>query len=295
MTSGLLTLKTLLGDHPIVAAIKNGQVNSPRLVLDLPDIRTAHLHFKRVVRDLEFNVAELALVTYLQAKAHGKPLVLVPAVIYALDAPHAFIVYNAERGDLGPRDIAGRRVGIRASSVTTVMWVCGILQNDYGVDLDRVNWVTFEDPHVAEVRDPPNAQRAPAGKKLVTMLLDGELDAAVVGRDDLGDPRLRPLIPDAEAAARTWCERNHMRLINHMLVVKQSLTQSEPWAVQEVFRMIAESRQLAGVPEGVLPLGVEANRTGLAKAIDYAVQQRLIPRRYEVDELFDDVTRALGK
>ena len=82
--------------------------------------------------------------------------------------------------------------------------------------------------------------------------------------------------------------------INHMLVVKQSLSKSNPWAVQEIFRLVAENRKMAGVPAGVLPLGVEANRKSLALAINYAVQQRLIPRRFEVDELFDDVTRALG-
>lgn len=295
MNAEVLTLKTLLGDHPHVSALKKGQVRSPRLVLDLADVKTAYPEFKRVVRDLEFDVAELALVTYLQAKAHGIPLVLLPAVILASDAPHVFIVYKAERGHLDPRDIVGRRVGIRASSVTTVMWVRGILQNDYGVDLERVNWVTFEDAHVAEFKDPPNARRAPAGKKLMTMLLDGELDAAVVSRDDIGDPRLRPLIPDPEAAALAWRERHHMRPINHMLVVKQSLAQSAPWAVQEVFRLVAESRQLAGVPAGVLPLGVEANRNSLETAINYALQQQLIPRRFEVDELFDDLTRTLGK
>lgn len=291
----VLTLHTLLGDHPHVTALKQGQVRSPRLVLDFADVKMAYPEFKRVVRDLEFDVAELALVTYLQAQAYGKPLVLVPAVIFASEAPHAFIVYNAERGHLSTQDIVGRRVGIRASSVTTVMWVRGILQNDYGVDLERVNWVSFEEPHVAEFKDPPNARRAPAGKKLMTMLLEGELDAAVVSRDDLKDSRVRPLIPDPEAAARSWCERHHMLPINHMLVVKQSLSKSSPWAVQEVFRLVAESRKLAGVPAGVLPLGVEANRKSLETAINYAVQQHLIPRRFEVDELFDDVTRVLGK
>ena len=292
----MLTLKTLLGDHPHVTALKGGQVRSPRLVLDFAEVKLAFPEFKRVVRDLEFDVAELALVTYLQAKVHGIPLVLVPAVLFAMQAPHALVVHSPERsGLLGPQDIAGRRVGIRASSVTTVMWVCGILQNDYGVDLGRVDWVTFEDPHVAGVKDPPNARRAPAGKKLLNMLIDGELDAAVVRRDDLADPRIRSLIPDPEAAARAWSGRHRMQPINHMLVVKQTLTQSEPWAVQEIFRLLSESRALAGTPAGVLPLGVEANRRSLEMAIHYAVQQHLIPARFEVDELFDDVTRVLGQ
>lgn len=294
MNSEVLRLKTLLGDHPQVAALKNGQLRSPRLALDLVDVRTAFPEFKRVVRDLEFDVAELALVTYLQAKAHGLPLVLVPAVIMASDTPHAFLVQNTERGHLGPDDLVGRRVGIRASSVTTVMWVRGILQNDYGVDLDRVNWVTFEEAHVAAVKELPNARRAPAGKKLMSMLLEGELDAAVLSRDEVRDARFRPLIPEPEAAAMAWRERHQMRPINHMLVVKQSLAQSAPWAVQEVFRLLAESRHLAGVPAGVLPLGVDANRNSLETAIGYAVQQGLIPQRYGVDELFDDVTRSLG-
>ena len=232
--SEVLTLQVLLGDHPHVMALKNGQIRSPRLDLKFADVKMAYREFKRVVRNLEFDVAELALVTYLQAKAHGKPLVLVPAVIFAADAPHTSIVYNGERGHLTPWDIIGRRVGIRATSVTTVMWVRGILQNDYGVDLDRVNWVTFDESHVAEFKDPPNTGRAPAGKTLMTVLLEGELDAAVVSRDDLKDSRLRPLIPDPEAAAREWCERHHMQPINHMLVVKQSLSKSNPSAVKEI-------------------------------------------------------------
>ena len=204
MNSEVLRLKTLLGDHPHVQALKKGQIGSHRLVLDLADVKTAFPEFKRVVRAMEFDVAELALVTYLQARTHGVPLVLVPAVILASDAPHVFIVYNAERGQLGPNDILGRRVGIRASSVTTVMWVRGILQNDYGVDLGRVHWVTFEEPHVAGVTEPPNARRAPPGKTLLTMLLEGELDAAVVSREEVKDARLRPLIPEPEAAALAW-------------------------------------------------------------------------------------------
>jgi len=117
-----------------------------------------------VVRDAAFDVAELAIMTFLQAKAYGKPLVLLPARVGPARFQHQCIVYNMERGPLTPADLAGRRVGARAWSQTTVTWVRGILAADYGVDLGRVRWVTFEDPHVAEYRDPPSIERAPKAR-----------------------------------------------------------------------------------------------------------------------------------
>ena len=292
-----IRLRTLLGDYPVTQALKKGELGSPHVAFDFADVKTASSAFKRVVRNLEFDVAELAIVTFLLARAHGKPLTLLPAVIVAR-FQHPYIVYNSERGQLSPRDLAGRRVGIRSYSVTTVTWVRGILANDFGVDLDRVKWVTFEDAHVAEFRDPPAVERAAAGKDLVTMLLEGEIDAAIVGAVP-SDPRLKPLITDPAAAAEAWRRKNGALQINHMVVVKDSLSRSNPRAVQEIYRLLSESKQAAGLPaKGELdanPFGVEANRRNLEVAIDYVHRQGLIPRRFEVDELFDDVTRALGR
>ncbi len=290
-------LRALLGDYPLTAALKKGEVRSPHVALDFADVKVPNTAFKRVVRELEFDVAELAIVTFLMAKAYGKPLVLVPTVLVGR-FQHPFIVYNAERGHLAPADLAGRRVGIRSYSVTTVTWIRGILADDYGVDLDRVKWVTFEDAHVAEFRDPPAVERAAAGKDLAAMLLAGEIDAAIVGAVP-NDPRLKPLIADPAAAAEAWRRKNGALQINHMLVVKDSLSKSDPRAVREVYRLLAESKRAAGLPAmGELdanPFGLEANRRNLEVAIDYVHRQGLIPRRFEVDELFDDVTRALGR
>jgi 4,5-dihydroxyphthalate decarboxylase len=291
-----MKLRALLGDYPNTLALKRGEVRSPLVAFDFADVKVANTAFKRAVRDLEFDVAELAIVTFLMAKAHGKPLVLLPAVVIGR-YQHAYLVYNAERGPLAPGDLAGRRVGIRSYSVTTAAWIRGILEADYGVDLDRVRLVTFEDAHVAEYRDPPTAERAPPGKEALAMLLAGELDAVVVGNPVLSDPRLKTLIPDPAAAAQSWHERNRAIQINHMVVVRASLSQAHPRAVQEVYRLLRESKRAAGLPAGGVdmnPFGLEANRRNLEVAIDYVYRQRLIPRRFEVDELFDDVTRALG-
>ena len=290
-----LTLRTLLGDYPNTAALKTGKVRSPDLVFDFADVKVPNTAFKDVVRDLKYDVAELAIVTFLQAKTHGKPIVLLPAVVVGT-LPHPFLVYNAERGRITPAELKGRRVGIRAYSVTTAAWIRGILQNDHGVDLDRIQWVTFEDPHVAEYHDPASAERAAAGKQLVQMLLDGEIDAALVGAADLNDARLQPVIPNPSEAAQAWCRKHNALPINHMLVVKESLRKSSPSAVSEVYRLLRASKQAAPPASGLdtLQFGVEKIRRSLELIIEYSAQQKLIPGRFEVDELFDEVTRGLS-
>jgi 4,5-dihydroxyphthalate decarboxylase len=288
-------LHALLGDYPVTKALKSGAVESPRVEFDFVNVARPSSAFKRVVRNLEFDVAELAIVTYLMAKAHGKPLVLLPAVVLAR-FQHPYIVYNAERGALAPSDLTGRRIGIRSYTVTTVTWIRGILA-EQGVDPDRVTWVTFEEPHVAEFTDPPTVEHAPEGSTLLGMLLAGEIDAAILA-DVADDPRVKTLFPDPEAAARSWQQEYRALQINHMVVVRESLAATRPDVVREIYRLLVESKRAAGLPRaGVLdtePFGLDANRRNLEVAIDYVYQQRLIPRRFEVDELFDATTRELG-
>ena len=293
--SNVLVLRTLLGDYPNTLALKKGEVQPRGIAFDFADVRVPSTAFKDIVRHLKYDVAELAIVTYLQAKANGKPLALLPAVVVGM-LPHSFLVYNAERGQIKPADLQGRRVGIRAYSVTTAAWIRGVLQNDYGVDLDSIKWVTFEDPHVAEYQDPPTAERAPAGKQLVKMLLDGEIDAGVVGGPDLKEPRFRSVIPNPNEAAQAWCQRHGAVPINHMVVVKESLAKSNSEVVKEIYRVLRASKQAAATASTFDPVqfGVEHVRPSLELIIKYSVQQKLIPRRFEVNELFDEVARGLN-
>ncbi len=139
--SNPVALRALLGNYPVTRALRRGDVTSPVVRLEFADVTSASSAFKRVVRTLEFDVAELAIVTFLLAKAHAKPLVLLPAVVLGR-FQHPYLVYNRERGHLTPGDLTGRRVGIRSYSVTTVTWLRGILADDWGVDLDRITWIT---------------------------------------------------------------------------------------------------------------------------------------------------------
>jgi 4,5-dihydroxyphthalate decarboxylase len=283
-----LKLSTLLGNYPNAQALKRGTVKSDLVEFDFADVKVPNTAFKALVRDAKFDVAELAIVTFLQAKTYGKPYVLIPATVLGRGQHHT-IAFNPERGPLKAAELAGKRVGVRAYTVTTSAWVRGFLADDYGVDPTAIRWVSFEDPHLAEYKDPDFVTRARAGKTLPQMLLEGELDAAIVG-DTLPDPRLKPLIPDADAVARKWAETHGGVPINHMVVVRTSIAKERPDAVKEIFRALQESRNAAPPPPGGLldpwRFGIEATRRSLEIIIDYSARQKLIPRAFTVDELF---------
>src|SRR5580693_744053 len=262
------TISACFGTYPQTQALKSGQIKSDRVALKLTEINPVYRAFGMMVREQKFDICEMAIVSYLQGKAYGKPMVLMPATMVGR-FQHGTMLYNSARGTVTPYDLAGRRIGVRSFAQTTGCWLRGILWKDYGLDNSKVKWVTFEDAHVPEFKDPPGVERAPEGKDMTKMLLDGELDAAIFGT-----------VP-----------------INHMVVVKTSVSKSDPGAVCEVFRMLHESKKAAGLPKpGVvdtLPFGFDAVKPALDLMSSYALEMKIIPRRYSVEELFDDTTRAL--
>ena len=288
-----IKLYTLLGDYPNTTALRKGEVTSDLIDFEFADVKVSNTAFKPLVREARFDLGELAIVTFLQARTYGKPYVLIPATVLGRGQHHT-IAYNPERGRLNASDLTGKRVGVRAYTQTTGAWVRGFLADDYKVDPAKIHWITFEDPHLAEYKDPSFVTRAPEGKTMVQMLIDGELDAAIVG-DKLPDPRLAPLIEDADTAARKWAEMHGGIPINHMMVVRSTIAASRPDVVKEIYRVLRESRRAVPPPADSSVMdpwrfGVEPNRRSLEIIIDYSFRQKLIPRMFSVDELFDDVS-----
>jgi 4,5-dihydroxyphthalate decarboxylase len=282
-------LRTLLGDYPHTAALKAGSISSDRVALDFVNYSPTNKGFKPMVREQAFDVSEMAIVTYLIARSFDKPMVLLPTVMMGR-FQHRYALYNPAHGHLSVSDLKGKRVGIRSFTTTTGAWMRGILANDYGVDLDGIHWISFEEPHVAEYADA--TERAPPGKTIIGMLLDGELDAVIGEASD--DPRLKPLFDDTKAEEKAWFAKHGVVPVNHFVVVSGTLAGSDPEAVREVFRLLKASK-LAATPAtpDPIPFGVEAIRPSLELIIAYAAQQQLIPSAFRVDDLFDDVTRAL--
>ncbi len=288
-------LFSMIGEYPNTKALRSGAIKSDTVEFEFDDVKVPNTAFKPLVREAKYDCSEVAINTFLQAKYYNKPYILLPATIVGRGQIHN-LVYNTERGKLSPTDLHGKRVGVRAYTQTTGMWVRGMLAELYGMDVSKVNWVTFEDGHIAEYKDPPFVTRAPAGKQLMQMLLDGELDAAII--TDRTDPRVKPLIPDAEEVNRKWAETHGGVPINHMLVMRDSIVQSRPDVAKEVYRVVKESRQATdSSKDGKLdPLrfGIENVRRALELAIEMSLVQKFIFRRLSVDELFDDTTRALA-
>ena len=281
------TLRIAIGDYPHTLPLKRGEIVSPWLTLDFVAVKPMYKAFLPMVRQHAFDASEMALVTAIQAKAYGKGLTLLPAAMLAR-FQHGTVLYNSARGTLTPADLPGKRVGVRSYGQTTGVWMRGILQNDYGVDMSRVQWVTFEEGHVAEGRDPPDVIRAKPGQDLTQMLLAGELDAAIYGAAMPDDARLKSLIADPEAAAREWYAKHRLVPVNHMVVVTDELARANPQAVAELYRLLEAGKRAAGQPGPLdtAPFGKDANRPCLELLISYAVQQKLIPAKIAVDALW---------
>lgn len=295
---GKLTLRALIGEYPKTQALRDGTIPSDIIELDIADIAQAPKGFKPMMRELAFDVAEVSIITFLQGKAAGKPYALLPYVVNG-KFHHDSLLVSTSAGIETPKDLEGKRIGMRMYSQTTPSWVRGFLQNDYGVDLSTIEWVTFEEPHVLEFPDPAGVVRGEKGKQLFDMLVGGELDAAFIsGAPE--DPRVRKLLPDPAGAAKEWSAAHQGAVpINHMLAVRQELLDERPDAVREFFRMMKAAREAMEPPTTPAmlarePYGLEKVRTAVDLANLYAVQQGLIPRAYTVDELFDDFTASLG-
>lgn len=286
-------VRVALGDYPITAPVKQDIGHFEFEVL--APITKA---FKPMIRSQAYDISEMAIVTYLQARAYNKPIWLLPIVLLAR-FQHKCIACNSAFSRLRPKDLEGKTVGVRAYSQTTGAWARGILANEYDVDLNKIDWLTFEDAHVAEYADPPTARRAPGGRNPGEMLLNGEIDAAIMGNDLPKDDRLATVIEDPKEDAKHWYERTGVIPINHMVAVREEFLFDKPGLVNAFFAMIADSKKAGNVVSeagiDMNPLGVEALRPSLEMIIDYSMQQGLIPRRLTVDELFHEATREFGR
>jgi 4,5-dihydroxyphthalate decarboxylase len=276
-----LVLRAALGKSPLVRALKQGAVRSDRVGFDFVEVDPVTRAFRRMVRTLEFDLCEIALTTHAQARAYGKPITALPVVLLR-GLHHGALVCRRDAPLRGPADLVGKRIGVRAWSQTTGVWVRGILRDEYGIAHDSMTWITEEDAHVQEFADPRFVQRIAPGQSLPAMLRSGEIDAAVAlaGVDPAS---VRMVIPDADAAAAAWSGRTGVYPINHVVVVKDAVLAEYPWLADELMRLFAESKRLA---DDTVPYGIGANRPAIELLMRYAAEQGLIPRAYGVEELF---------
>jgi 4,5-dihydroxyphthalate decarboxylase len=308
----MLKLKTATRTQGNNRALKDGSVKPKTFEFDFEEVDPIIAAFRRMVRGNEFDICEMAITTYICAKAHGKPMTAVP-VFLVRAFHHGAILANA--GIAKPKDLEGKKVGVnRGYTVTTGVWARSILQQEHGVDLSKITWVLSGDEHVAEYRPPKNVVPIEQGKKMGDMLVSGELAAAI--GVDVQHPDVKPLIPDALEAGLAALRRDGHYPINHTVVIKDELIAAHPDLAADVFNAFAESKgryverlkadqiekptevdavhkRVMAITGDPLPYGIAPNRKVIDELIGHALTQGIITRPVTAGELFAPSTRTL--
>lgn len=317
------TLKVALRTYPYTEALKSGALTVPGAQLEFEDVKPHIAAFRRMVRDLDFDVCELAPTTYIIARAYGVPIIALP-LFFIRRFHHSDLVVRPEAGIATPKDLEGKHFGVRAYSVTTGVWKRGLLQNEYGVDIDKVTWFVDDEEHVEALKLPPNVRHVAEGSSLVDMMAAGELDAACTGDAGIGragkpdegwndkgpaqPDDLRELFPDAAQLDREVYARNGVYPIHGCLVVKEEVLKRHPELAKSMYDafVAAKAPYLAALQAGTatgkqaekdrqlmqivgddpIPYGLEANRASIEALIRYGHQQGLIPRPYAAEDMF---------
>jgi 4,5-dihydroxyphthalate decarboxylase len=301
----MTVLKTAIATYPHTKGLKDGTVAVPGVQFEHVEVSPIIGAFRRMCRTLDFDMCEMAITTYLTAKAHNKPFTALPVFVLR-QFHHSPIVHNIKSGVQSPKDLEGKKVGVRAYTVTTGVWARGILATEYGVDLDKITWVVVDEEHVQEYRKPVNVLERP-GAKLAEMLVQGEL-AAAIGVGKVDSPDVKPLISDAPAAEAAWYRKTGIYPINHTVVVKDALLKSDPSLGPRLFagfeaakaqflEQLSSGAELAADAEALarrrsivgndpLPNGLAANRQALEAIIRFAHEQKILPRTVKPEEMF---------
>jgi 4,5-dihydroxyphthalate decarboxylase len=305
-------LKTALGRRGHTQPLMDGTVKPRTFEFEFEDVPIIIKAFRRMVRNLEFDISEMAMTTYLCARDHGKPFTAIP--VFPMRAfHHGAIVYNTNAGVHTPKDLEGKKVGVnRGYTVTTGLWARSILQHEYDVDLSKVTWVLSGDEHVAEYRPPANVVSIEPGKTLEALLTAGDIAAAIGVQVD--SPDVKTLIPNAREAGFETLRRRGLYPINHTVVVRNDLLDAHPELAPDLFNAFAEAKriylqrlrdapveaadpvhervmEITGDP---LPYGIEPNRTTLEAIVQYSVEQGILSRPVAVEDLFAQNTRTLS-
>ena len=307
-------LTIAVGNPGLTKSLKDGSTPCGHLTLNFIQVDPIIAAMRRMVRDLEFDICEMALSTYLCARCYGKPFTAIP-VFPARNFHHRAVFFNIHSGIKGPKDLEGRTVGVhRGYTVTTGLWARGILQTDYGVDLQRITWAATGDEHVAEYQAPANVNYSYKGKAVADLLISGEIGAAV-GDIRVDSPDVKSLIPDARNAGIAYFQKTGIYPVNHCVVIKNEILDAEPWVAEELFNAFknAKSSYLARLDKGLdlspadeaaiglgravggdpFPFGVNANRKALEAIVQFAFEQQVIPKIPSLEELFTPNTLTI--
>lgn len=315
-------LKIAIAEYGHTRALKSGTVPIAGIDADFVEVVPIIGAFRRMVRNVEFDVCEMAPTTYMIARALGAPFIALPVFVMRRFHHGGFVV-RPDSGIKVPKDLEGKKVGVRAYSVTTGVWTRGIFVNEYGLDSSKVTWVVDDEEHVAALKLPPNVVHAPPGKSLAGMMADGEIQAGFTGNAGIGragsptggwqtlknSDAYPELIPNAEQAEAEWFKRTGIYPIHGLIVIRTETLWKYPWVARALYEAFvaakkpyigrlmanegdsADDRKYRGLMPLVgdpLPYGIKDNLASIEAMLTYGLQQKLIPRRMSLEEAFVD-------
>ena len=315
-------LTLAVAEYPHTAALLNGSIEIEGVDADFVRVSPQIAAFRRMVRQVEFDVCELAPTTYIIARAYGSPFVALPIFVFR-KFHHGGLLVRPDSGIKHPKDLEGKKVGVRAYSVTTGVWTRGILIDEFGLDTSKVAWVVDDEEHVTQMVLPDNVIHAPEGVSLVDMIKRGELAAGFDGNAGIGragaptggwsqveSQGYPDLFPNAEDLEADWYKRTGVYPMHGTIVVKDSVLAEHPWVARSLYDAFDRAKQdwlkrLASgeadtavdkryraltkiVGADPLPYGMELNMPTIRALEDTAFKQQLVPKRMTIDELFVD-------
>jgi 4,5-dihydroxyphthalate decarboxylase len=308
-------LTLAVGDYESIRALKEGIVKPDGIDLTVLTDMTSDIRHWRMLRNREFDIAELSMSNYLMAKFTGLPFVAIPVFLHRRFR-HSFVYLNTNKGITRPIDLIGRKVGLRNFQATPNLWIRGILEHEYGVAHRSINWFKQDEEEVDWVPPPDlNIQRVAPGQDVEKMLVEGELDALIhpeVIKPILAkDKRVARLFPNYRDLEVDYYKRTGIFPIMHTTAIKQEVVDKYPWvpinlmqafeAAKKVaykrmenprivplawFRhFLEEQEEVLGLDPWQYGLG-PINRKALQTLMRYSQEQGLLGRQISLEELF---------
>ncbi len=309
----MLTLRTAIGNDGYTKGIKDGSISPKDTLLDHVEITPLSGTFKRMVPVADLDLAEMVFSHYLIARDHGIPFTAIP-VFPARQFHHSAATCNVGAGIASPKDLEGKRIGVRTYGFSRSFWLRGVLAEEYGVDLEKITWVVGQGEALAQYEPPPNVEVNP-GTDLGKMLESGELDAGVGVATSEGSAAVRPLFENAQALEADWYRKTGVYPMSHVLVLRNELVEANPELPLNVFlafkeaktRFLEELDSGAGferAEEGLsairavvgpdpIPYGLEQNKATVEMVLRQGMQQHFTSKLFTSDELFDPSTTDL--
>jgi 4,5-dihydroxyphthalate decarboxylase len=303
------------GDYESIRALKEGTVKADGIELTVLTDMTSDIRHWRMIRNREFDVAELSMSNYLMARYTGLPFVAIPVFLHRRFR-HGFIFLNASKGITQPKDLIGKKIGLRNFQATANLWIRGILEHDHGMPHRQIEWFKQDEEEVEWT--PPTdlkIRRVGPGKNVEQMLVEGELDALIhpeLIRPILDkDRRVTRLFPNYRDLEMEYFKRTGIFPIMHTTAIKQEIVEKYPWVainLMEAFEQskkaaykrmenprivplawfryfLEEQEELLGKDPWMYGLG-EANRNTLETLMQYSKEQGLLERKIALAELF---------